>query len=109
MKNKLTAIEKDWEKELRINLDEIFEDAQSYTGPNIDETFDRVFSFTKQFISNLLEEQRKEVIKEINFQEFEEMLNQMEISQDAIDDNNSMLIALIVNCRKLLSKLKQNE
>ena len=39
-----------WEKELRLNLDDIFEDAHSYTGPNIDETFDRVFQYSKHFI-----------------------------------------------------------
>ena len=73
-KPKPTVIEKDWEKELRINIDDIFEDAHSYTGPNIDETFDRVFSFTKQFIFNLLEEQRKETIE--SYQKNEQWLYQ---------------------------------
>jgi hypothetical protein len=44
----------EWEKELRLGLDELFEDLQSYTGPNIDENFTRTYEYTKSFIKALV-------------------------------------------------------
>lgn len=64
-----------WREKLRLGLDEVFEDAHSYTGPNIDETFDRVFEFTTELIQQTIEQEvkkeRAKIIKEIENTLFE--------------------------------------
>ena len=61
--NKPTTKQKEWEKELRLNLDDIFEDDHSYTRPSIYETFDRVLTYCKSFISqNFIS--KEELVKE---------------------------------------------
>jgi hypothetical protein len=42
------------EKQYTLGLDEVMEEAQSYTGPNIDETFTRVLKYTTEFYRTVL-------------------------------------------------------
>jgi len=53
------------EKQYTLGLDEVMEEAQSYTGPNIDETFTRILKYTTEFYRTALLTLVKRVGKEV--------------------------------------------
>jgi len=79
-------------KEYRLKLDDIFESAHSYTGPNIDETFDMVWKLFQEALDQAEQRGREEVIKRLktwfedNFRWGEKIDDNVMVSEQELDD-----------------------
>jgi len=68
---------KDIINEYRLRLDNIFEDAHSYTGPNIDETFDRVWELFQEAIYEAEKRGYQKGLKEAGTKILDEVIKQL--------------------------------
>lgn len=100
-------------KELREELTKITQDAiesqmdtEAYYSGRNEPLVDEIMELIDQQKEDYLKESLKKFMDEIQLENFERMLNQMDMAADGIDDNNHNLKRLISNCKELVKSIK---